>query len=409
MIIRKKRSKRKKKKGARRRINPVVFLIAGGIVAVIGIALFLILYRGGEEVTARGAGVFRAENVSAIVIRDETAYFSSEHARVDCLCAEGAEVKKGDRLATVYKLGYNDELMQSLLNAREEVYAAQLERIGSTKDQKLDEMNERIASVKERVSAALMQGSGEDLEALCLELNEVLAERMEYLRGKVQETENLRQLYSAVDSRVQLLEAWTEGVEAEGSGTVSYFFDGYEEAMNAEKLDMLSSDLIEKAIKVTGSAKWATGDKTRVCRVVNRNKWYVAFNTGKDSLVRLASGVRYEVEVKGVGKFTGLAHEPFLSGDKIVNLIEFDEDIGMLIGLRSVTVNITAPVDGITVKSTAITAEDGETYLELMLKDSHYRIRVDVLCVTDDGMAIVRPHDSGDVLSEGVRYWNRKK
>lgn len=412
MIIRKKRStkkNKKKKRGVRRRISPSVFLIAGGILLAVGIVLFLILYRGGEEVTARAAGVFRMEKVSAIVIRDEVAYSSAEHARVDCLKAEGEEVAEGDLLATVYKLGYSDALMQSLLNAREEVYKAQLERIGSTKDQRLDEMNERISALRERVSSALRIGGGEDLEALCRELDRELEARMEYLRGKVQETETLRRLYAAADSAKALIDAWTDPVSATASGSVSYYFDGYEQAMNAEKLDMLTSDLIDRAISMTGSARWTTDDKTRVCRIVNRNKWYIAFNTPEGSLSRLAAGVEYEVEVIGVGKFRGVAHEPFLSGKQIVNLLEFDEDIGLLMELRSVRLNITAPVDGIAVKNSAIAFDKGETYLELMLKDSHYRIRVDILCETEDGSVIVRPHDSGDVLSEGVRYWNRKK
>lgn len=412
MIIRKKRSKKKKnakKRGVRRRISPSVFLAAGGIIAVIGAVLFLILYRGGEEVTSRAAGVFRMEKVSAIVIRDEIAYTSAEHARVDCLRAEGDMVEEGDALATVYKLGYNDELMQSLLNAREEVYSAQLERIGSTKDQRLEEMNERIEAIKARVAAALQKGTGEDLEALCRELDTELEARMEYLRGKVQETETLRRLYAAVDSRKALIEAWTDPVSATQAGSVSYYFDGYEQAMNAEKLDMLSSDLIERAISMTGSARWKTDDKTRVCRIVNRGRWYIAFNTPENSLARLAEGVTYEVEVIGVGKFTGVAREPFLSGKQMVNVLEFSEDIGLLMELRSVKLNITAAVDGITVKNTAIDVSEGETYLELMLKDSHYRIRVDILCETEDGSVIVRPHDPGDVLSEGVRYWNRKK
>lgn len=409
MIIRKKRKKKKRRAHVkRRRINPSIYFIVGGVVLVLGLILFLILYHGGEEVTKRGAEMFRLEGKSAVVIRDETVYLSQAYSRVDCAADEGKDVSEGDLLAVVYKRGYSDELMQTLLNSREEVYKAQMERIGSTKDTKLEEMNEAAAQLTARIEECLMQDSGEDLARLYRQLDAVLKERTEHLRGKVQETETLRALYADLDAKEELISAWTEEVYADSEGAVSFYFDGYEQAMNVEKLNMITAALVKRAIKESGASHWTTDDNTRVCRVVNRNKWYLAFTTGEEELARTAAGIEYEVEIAGVGVFRGVALEPYLSGKDFVNLIEFDEDIGDLIEIRSVKANITAAVSGIEVKSTAVTFEEGNAYIELMLADSHLRIRVDVLSVGKETV-IVRPHDSADVLSEGVRYWNRKK
>lgn len=404
MIIR----KRKKKKKNRKRIDPRFLIIIGVLLAVIAALLIILLYNGREELTERGTAIMTMEKVSAVIIRDEEVYSSPEYARIDCLKEEGAPAEEGDKLATVYKLGYSDELMQSLLQSREDVYKAQMERIGSTRDSRHEEMNAEIADLKSRIAASVMQDSGEDLLSLYKQLDSVLKDRMEYLRGKVQETETLRALYSAVEGKETLISTWTEDVVADKPGVVSYYFDGYEQAINAEKLNMLSGDLIKRAINDSGSATWTTDDHTKACRVVNGNKWYVAFTTGSESLKRLAQGVEYEVEITGYGTHKGVALEPIMSGKQVVNLIEFSDFIGDLINVRTAKVTVTAPVSGIRVKSRAIRFEGGNAYLEIMLSDSHYTIRVDVLAEEEDTV-IVRPHESGDVLNEGVRYWSKKR
>ena len=399
--------RKKRKKKVKSRIDPKIPIIIAVLLLVIGAVLFFLLNNGREETAEYGTMMFGLKDKSAVVIRDEYTYIASEHTKTDFLKAEGASVQAGDKLATVYKLGYSDELMQSLLNSREDVYRAQMERIGSTKDQRLDDINASILDVKDRIEASVMQGSGEDLEELYRQLDALLKQRMEYLRGKVQETETLRSLYAQVSAKEELISAWTEDIVSSHSGIVSYYFDSYEQALNAEKLNMISADLVNRAIKGKGAANWTTDDKTRVCRVVSPNKWYIAFTTKGEGMTRIAEGVEYDVAIKGCGTFRGIGHEPIVSGKEIVNLIEFDTDPGELIEVRNVKADITAAVSGIKVKSKAIGFEEYIPYLELVLTNSHHSVRVDLLA-NEDGYALIRPHE-GETLSEGVRYWNRKR
>lgn len=400
------RTRKSRRQGAR--IDPRFFIIIGVLVAVIGVLLFILLYHGREEITDDGAMMFTLGERNAVLIRDEKVLISSEYARLDYLREEGAEVITGEKLATVYKLGYSDELMQSLLNAREDVYRAQMDRIGSTKDARLDEMNDVIAGIRARIEDCVMTGNGENLEQLYWQLDSALKERMEYLRGKVQETEALRALYKSADDKAALLETWTETVYAPSYGVVSYYFDGYEEAMNAEKLSMLTPDLINRAVKDKGSAVWTTGDRTRACRVVDNERWFIAFLTKSSDPVRTAEGVEYDVEIKGYGTYKGTAHDPIINGSQVVNVLEFDTDIGELLNVRTATVRISAAVSGIKVKTEALKIENGITYIELLRSESHVTMRVDVLA-EKDGMVIIRPHEKNETLSPGVRYWNRKR
>lgn len=390
------------------RIDPRFFIIIGVLVAVIGVLLFILLYNGKEEITDNGSMLYSFGEKNAVLIRDEKVLITSEYARLDYLREEGEEVITGEKLATVYKLGYSDELLQSLLNAREDVYRAQMDRIGSTKDARLDEMNEAISDLRARIEACVMTDSGENLEQLYWLLDSALKERMDYLRDKVQETEALRALYKSADDKAALFETWTETIYAPNYGVVSYYFDGYEEAMNAEKLSMLTPDLINRAIKDKSSAVWTTGDRTRACRVVDNERWFLAFLTKSADPVRTAEGIEYDVDIKGYGTYKGKALDPIINGSNVVNILEFDSDIGELLNVRTASVRISAAVSGIKVKTEALKIENGITYIELLRSESHITMRVDVLAESD-GTAIIRPHEKNETLSPGVRYWNRKR
>lgn len=403
MIIRKKRKKKK-----RVRVSPWMIAAIVLLLGAIAFVLYTFLHNGREEAAEAGNMSYSLTDVNAVIIRDEFTHVTSELARTDFMFEEGESVSGGDLVAVAYKLGYSDELMQSLLNKREEVYAAQMERIGSTKDPKLDELNESIDGVKKRIEACVMHRSGEDLESIYRSLDSLLKERTEYLRGKVQETESLRQLYASADAAEDLITAWTEDIYAERDGRVSYYFDGYEQAMNVEKLGMLSSNLINRAVKESAASTWTADDATRVCRVVNNDKWFLAFTLKGDTLKRLAEGVEYDVEINGHGSHHGVAREPFVSGDEIVNLIEFDEPLGDLIEVRAVKVNVRAAVSGVKVKSNAIVFEEHKPYLELIRSGAHHAVEIDILAV-EDGYAIIRAHSENDPITEGASYWNRKR
>lgn len=391
----------------RRRSNPNIrFYIAIAIILVlIGALLFVVFYGGSEEITERGVLEFSMD-ASAVIIRDETAYVASPFTRIKYGAHEGSLVKNGDELATVFRLGYNDELMVALLDDREQVYKEQLKLIGSAKDEKLDEIEAGIVGLQNRVTAAVMGDSGEDLASLQEQLDSALLARREYLL-KVQAKEELNALYAKEANQLDIVEKWTEVVKAEGPGRVSYYFDGYEQAINKEKLGLVTSDLLRSALKGSGAASWTTDDGTRVCRIVDPNHWYVAFLTQNEELTRVSFDMEYEVEVKGYGSFKGTALDPVISGNYAINIIEVNDDIGGLIDVRTADVHITSSASGIKVKSDAIKFENGFAYIELVLSESHYRMRVDVLAVNEE-YAIVRPHDSGDSLNEGVRYWKAK-
>lgn len=389
-----------------RRRNPNIrfYIAIAVILLLIGALLFVILYSGTEEITERGV-IQLDYSTSAVVIRDETTYVAPAFTRIEYGAHEGDTVAAGDELATVYRLGYNDELMVSLLDDREQVYREQINLIGSAKDERLEELESDINALQSRIASSVMGSSGEDLASLQAQLAEALTARREYLT-KVQAKETLTSLYAKEANQMDIISRWTETVVSDGGGIVSYYFDGYEQAVNAQKLELLSSDLLRSVLRGKGISSWTTDDNTRVCRVVDPGHWYIAFVVKNDQLIRVAKGVQYGFDVEGAGSFTGTALEPVISGEYTINILEVNSDIGRLIDARTAKIKLTSAVTGIKVKADAIKEENNNFYLELVLSESHYKMRVDIIAWEKD-YVIVRPHDSGESLNEGVRYWKK--
>lgn len=383
--------------------NTIWIIACIALVAVIGVLLFFVLYNGAEAITERDMMTFLIDT-EAVIVRDESVISTSEFSRISYAVREGASVATGESVSTIFKIGYSDELMQSLISSKEAVYNAQIEQLGSTKDSKLDEMNAGITDLRNRISDAVMTDSEEDLLSLQSELNLKLSERNDYLRTKVQETEALRALYQEVSDKEALIDAWTLDIIAERDGIISFYFDGYEQAINTEKLDMLTPDLIDRALEVSGTASWTTDDKTRVCRIADSDHWYIAYVTNSSEPMRVAQGIEYSVDIDGYGTFSGVALDPIVNGKKVINIIEFNSDIGELINARVVNARVSAVVSGIRIMEEAVIIKDGYCYLELIYSESHRLVPIDVLCVEGD-FAIVRSRDQETTLGEGVRYW----
>ncbi len=388
---------------SRKLANIRFFIIVGILVAAIVALIVFIAYRGSEAITERDVMQF-SMNTDAVVIRDETVLSAEEYARIDYFVGEGQTVAQGDIIAATYKVGFSDEMLQAMIAAREEVYDAQIAALGSVKDTVLEDLNAQILAARDQILQCVMCDSGEDLLTLQLHLETKLEERMEYLRSKVQATDELAALYVEVENMEQQISAWVTDVYSDESGSVSFYFDGFEQAMNMEKLDMLTPDLINRALEGNSATTWTTDDKNRVARIIDSGHWYIAFLTDASNPVRLAEGLEYTVTMDGYGAFNGVALEPVVRGKSVINTIEFNSDMGALTDVRIVSIDISASIAGISVSEKAIRMQDGLTYLELMFSKSNRLIQVDVMYLSD-GYVLVRPHNDEDTLGEGVRYW----
>lgn len=378
-----------------------------GIVIVAAI-IFVIIKCSGYTAEMVSGEMNISMKKNAVIIRDETVFTAASYSRADYLVPEGSMVSEGTPVMTVYKQGYNDGIGSTLQQISEEVYEAQLERLGDTKDSKLAQFNEEIDTIEAKIASAVMNSSEDSIIELEKLLSEKMDERSEYLKETLQTTEKLHTLYERQRQARINLDNWLASLDAEGNGKISFYFDGYEKALNKEKLEIISSSIVQNAINKHSAVSWTVETETLAYRLVNTQEWYCAFLTKLDEPLRLAEGEKYNLDISGYGSFEATALENTISGKQIVNILRVNADIGELANVRNVSITVSAKMNGAKVETSSIINDSGGQYVELIKDGVRERTAIEVLAA-DGSHALIRAKDDELQFDSGVKYWVPRK
>ncbi len=376
-------------------------LLALMLVAVTVAVVLLLSDSGGGTLET---GTMRMElAVKGIVIRDEMSVTVDKYDKVMFQTAEGAESYEGMPIARVFKWGYSDDMMQSLITVETQIYEAQTALLSGVENANLANIELQIAQKRLAIRTRLLGGEG-DLLTLENELASLLAQRKEYLRNTVQPTEALSALYAAEQTKQEQLASYVTEVTASGAGVVSFYFDGYEQALNYDKLGMLNPELISNALKNTANMAGGSAENL-LYRLVNPNRWHVAFLTGKNEPLRTLAGAQYTVQFEGVPDklFTAAALEAAVYDGGVVNLLEFTEPIGALLNARTVNATVSMEASGLLVPLDAVAMHDGAAYIMLRTGGEEHEVAVNILA-KDEGNALIQTKDAANPIAAGQRY-----
>jgi len=377
----------------RRSRNGLKLFIAALAVILAAAALILFLPIGGSGTLKSGTMEARIEQ-RAVVIRDENCIPVEQFDQVDYLVNEGAGVNAETPVATVYKWGYTDEMTQSLITIQQRIYEKQMSILDGIETAELASINGQIAQLRQRIQACVAEDGGEDLLALEREMKALLSQRTQYLKTSVQPDMDLNSLYDEETAKLNQIAEYTSTVSAKMTGRVSFSFDGYEQVLSANKMDVVNTELISKVLSGAGES---ASNESMLYRLVNPTRWYIAFITPAAEGLRLMEGQTYMVEFDGLygQPYTGKALAPAAYDGGVLNLLEFSEDIGQLLSARVINATITASMTGFEADLEAIKVKNGKCVIDLGSAERE----VSVVAVEEDTALIV-----GDGLSNGMRY-----
>ena len=398
--------RRRKKRLRLTRLGLAVLL--GFLLIAVGVLVF-VMYRGGAEGTIQTGTVKNSVTYNAVIVRSEKIVSTDEFDSADYFCAEGSEVRAGDPVMNVYKMGYSREMTLSLWRTEQEIYETQLAVLGEARDVELRTYDDGVEAAKRRLSEAVMNGNAAEILPIQNELTTLLTQRSEYLRGYIQETEQLKALYKSEADWLRAVEDSRTTLYAETSGRVSYYLDDYSVALSADKLSSVTSGLVDKALSGKGSSKWSGSNRTAAYRIVDPTEWYCVFLTDASKPLRLAAGGSYTIEIEGYGSYNGTALEGQTFEKYCVNKIRIYGDIGELINVRSARIRVEYDATDLKVESRAIQFENGSPYIELITGDGRVGVYVNVLA--DDGKyAIINAKNTDNApIGPGVKYWIPKR
>lgn len=340
--------------------------------------------------------------IQGVVIRDERSISTEKYSRVSYAVEEGTRVFPDTLVATVYKWGYNDEMAQSLASVRADIYNKQMEILDGIEYPELTVLELSIKQKEEAIQSCAMEGAGSML-TLEKELKALLQERENYLRNAVQPTEELTALYSQETDKLAQISSYATDVTATEEGVVSFYFDGYEEALNAGKMDTVNAELIRSAAKGGGGEASSTGD-TKLYRLINDTQWYVAFVTDVQDPLRVVEGKQYTLVFDGYADnlYVGTALAPTVFDTGVLNVIQFNISIDALISVRTAKAVLSMNAQGFKVPNKALSIKDGVAGIEITEDGQSRRVEVDVLA-SDTETAVIQAHGTGQ-LFEGMKY-----
>lgn len=390
--------------GTRRRVRFTgkFYMLLTSVLLIIGAAAVLLL-TGSQGETLEPAAMETMITAKGILIRDEMSVTVDKYDRIAFSAQEGAQAYEGMPVASVYKWGYSDDMLQSLLSVEADIYAAQKALLQGVENADLANIELQIEQKRDAIRNFSTGGEG-DLLQLENDLKTLLAQRKTYLSGAVQPTEALNTLYASEAEKQAQLSSYVTEVAASGTGVISFYFDGYEQALNYDKLDMLNPELIERVIKNTANMAGGTAENL-LYRLVNPNLWHITFLTGKNDPLRLIPGNQYTVSVSSAPgmTFTGTAVSAEVYDGGVVNLLAFSEDIGPLLSARTADITVSAPASGLAIPADALKMVNGIAHVVVRSDGEEREIPVDVIAVTD-GTALVQTKDPADPVAAGMRY-----
>lgn len=387
---------------ARVRFKKKFFIFVG--LFIISAALIIIFVLNNQrEGTATNGSINLTIQPESILIRDEVSVSTEKFDKIIFKVPEAERTENGTLVAQIFKWGYNDEIMQSLLSVQKEILSQQLNQLEGIENPELTRLNGEIESILSDIRSVTMNGEPDNLLILEWTLKELMQQRIEYLKSSVQATEILNTLYAEEHSRFAQIEGWKSDIVTTESGLVSFYFDGFEQILNAKKMDTLNADLIKKALR--GSKVTDSSVDNFLYRLINVNHWYCAFITPSSQALRLVEGEEYTVIFEGHydRPYVGRALKPTVSGNDVVNVLEFGMDIGPLHSTRTVNCIISKEVQGTKVPLDAIEIKDGLPGINMQINGKIDWVEVDVLAA-DDEHAVIKTADKIYTIASGAKY-----
>lgn len=387
------------------RLRGRFFLMLFGLIGIVTLVIVLVI-NGGGSAEVRYGDVTGTITASVAIIRDESAVSSEKFEKIIFSVVEGQTIQNGAQIAQVFKRGYQDESMITLLRLQREIFEYQKNIISAEASAGLAEIEGRIATLKSQIRDSARGDSSLDMLQLEQTLKNLQTERITYLKNSVQADSGLTTLYNSLSEQEQTLANWTRNiVNSAGGGVVSFYFDGYERVLNASQLSTINAALINSVVKGGNTASaLSTSGETPLYRLVQNTHWFIAFVTKADSPMRTVNGEQYYIVFDDYSTLTyqATARDPIVTESNVVNILEFNVDIGDFLDIRTVKATITKTAQGTMVPLDAIDYVAGIPGVQVKSGETVTRVPVYILAA-DENNAVVKPRNEADLIVSGQR------
>ncbi|MBR2925654.1 MAG: hypothetical protein IKC28_11580 [Clostridia bacterium] len=377
------------------------------ILALIGAGVYFFFLRdpGTQVSTAQielglMGNTFRGD---ALIVRNETAYSEEGVQNIEYEAEEGSLVYRSDPLCYVYSTGYSTGEMNTLQDYRDQIndYQQTLLAAETAYDQRMDMLETEVIERGLEVRS-LVQGSRGNLINQETILDTAITQRQNYFRSKYASDTRLSRLYDDENTQKQRIESWIKPKLAAQESIVSFYTDGFEQALSPELFETYTPSQVRSMIAgekpQTSAAERGRIDLYRLVRkdnyavlmLINDKNW----NPAKDEVYELT--LEQFTSTKVQAKVLSYARS---GGELLVRLAVVD-DVSNVLYMRTCEASISEAVECMTVPLAAIYTQNGSKGVVIYQNGVPSFVPVNVLNQAE-GKVYIQPLQSG-VLSEGM-------
>lgn len=386
-------------------------LYAALILLAVGIAAIFILPRLVQQRRSAAYGYVRSGSMSArytgdaVIVRSEKVYNQDSVSQIDFVAEEGEAVRRGSIVATIYTAGFSSKEWDTLQHYRDQIKAYHKILISAAASDtqllaKMTNVRTKAMEVQQLVHGA--QGNISRQEVL---LAQAMQDQQIYMKQKYPDDQKLSRLYDDENAQLQRISTWTKQFAAASDGLVSFYTDGYENALNMLTYTEFGPSQVRSMYNGQIPASDGTTSRSTVdiYRMVQLEPWAVLMLCnekdwtpvdGRSYKLLIESFDNIEVEAT-VESFTRSG------GELLVRLLVNNTGaLQNVLYMRTCQVQLGESVNTLLVPSRAIFVQNGRKGVVLATEGGEYWTGVEV--VNDDGTNAYVVPDNAGVLYDGV-------
>ncbi len=387
---------------AKRRVTPQFYLILFLFAASI-ISIAFVLFRPERTTVIESGTIEFKQNFKGVVLRDEDIVNVAEFSRAEYEVAEGAEVVRGELVASAYTLDYSEKTINELYEVRQAIKEYQEDTLlKDIVNVELTTLNDSIQAKALEIRSCVNGISDADLLELEREMAVLMQQKEDYLTSAVKADDFLNELYEKKATLESEIASARMELNAESSGVISFYFDGLEDFLNIENIDSYDVSEIENIIDGTDLQQYQNSDvEYPLYKVVNSARWYVIVTSDRN-IEEFNKHTYFTMifDQNTEKQYTGELLGKRIYGNGYVYTFEFTEDIGQMLDSRVVSIEMYNVFEGLTVPSAAIQEKNGVKYLNIRKDGVDSAVPI-VIASTEKGIVIVKEQDGYDPLALG--------
>ncbi|MEG0784821.1 MAG: HlyD family efflux transporter periplasmic adaptor subunit, partial [Christensenella sp.] len=337
----------------RRQIRPKFYIFLGSVAAVVIVILFFV-FNINTAVVKQGTIPFEKQ-VPVVVVRDEQVITAQNYGKANYIASGGDRVEAEAPVMEVYKWGYNEKVMNDLIDYQTKIEQYQQNGLD---DGQVTELNAQITQKTADIKSIIVGSTEGNLIAAERELKALMAQKRQYLRDTVQADQQLNEFYAQEDEIAGRVSNWSQVLTAPAAGVISYYFDGAEETLNAANVEKIKSEDIIDILKGTmGKQGGAASDEAEkpVYRLVNNFKWYLLVYS-ENKIPEFANGKVFSIAFDDyiTRQYDGTVMGTVEEDDSFIYTIEINDDIGELLNVRRTDARVFTQFSGLKVPEKAL-------------------------------------------------------